>query len=98
MAIRKKRLSKQIESLTDYLQFNLEKLSINEIKTSPYFKIRLKQCPPSVDVFDETMIPPEFWREKVIASVDKVMLKDALNEGVEVPGASIQRRIKLEIK
>jgi hypothetical protein len=98
MATRKTRLTKQVQGLTDYLQFNLQKLSINEIKTSPYFKIRLKQCPPSVDVFDEKQIPDEYWREKVTTSIDKIRLKEVMSEGVEVPGASIQRKIKLEIK
>lgn len=98
MVARKSKLSRQAQSLSDYLQFNLQRLSINEIKSSPYFKIRLKQCPPSVDVFDETVIPTEFWRERVTTSVDKIMLKEVLSEGVEVPGASIQRKIKLEIK
>lgn len=98
MTIRKSRLTNKVQSLTDYLQFNLQKLSINEIKSSPYFKIRLKQCPPSIDVFDENQIPPEFWREKIISSIDKIKLKEVLSEGVEVAGASIQRRIKLEIK
>lgn len=98
MASRKSRLTKQVQGLTDYLQYNLQKLSINEIKSSPFFKIRLKQCPPSVDVFDEKAIPVEFLREKITTSVDKIMLKEVLSEGVEVPGASIQRKIKLEIK
>jgi hypothetical protein len=51
-------------------------------------------------VFDEKAIPPEYWREKVTTttSVDKIKLKEVLSEGVEVPGASIQRKIKLEIK
>jgi hypothetical protein len=100
MRSRKARLTKQVESLSDYLQYNLQKLSISEIKTCPYFKIRLKQCPPSIDVFDEKAIPPEFWREKIttVTSVDKIKLKEVLSEGVEVPGASIQRKIKLEIK
>jgi hypothetical protein len=98
MASRKSKLTNKIQSPSDYLQFNLQKLSINEIKTSPYFKIRLKTCPPSVDVFDENLIPAEFWREKTTTSVDKIMLKEVLNEGVDVPGATIQRKIKLEIK
>lgn len=100
MRTRKSRLTKQVESLSDYLQFNLQKLSISEIKKCPYFKIRLKQCPPSIDVFDEKAIPPEFWREKVttVTSVDKIRLKEVLSEGVEVPGATIQRKTKLEIK
>ncbi|HWI50099.1 MAG TPA: siphovirus Gp157 family protein [Rummeliibacillus sp.] len=98
MKTRKLRLSKQVESMSDYLQFNLQRLSITEIKSCPYFKIRLKQCPASVDVFDEDAIPAEYWREKVVTTVDKIRLKEVLNCGVEVPGASIQRKIKLEIK
>lgn len=98
MRLRKAKLAKRADSLSEYLQFNLQRLSINEIKSSPYFKIKLKQCPPSVDVFDETVIPAEFWREKLTASVDKVKLKEVLSDGVEVPGASIQRKVKLEIK
>ena len=98
MAARKSRLTKQVQGLTEYLQYNLQKLSINEIKSSPFFKIRLKQCPVSVDVFDEKQIPGEFIREKVTTSVDKIMLKEVLSEGVEVPGATLQRKIKLEIK
>lgn len=98
MKTRKTRLTKQVDSLTEYLQYNLQKLSISEIKTCPYFKIRLKQCPPSVDIFNETSIPSEFWREKTVSSIDKIRLKEALNEGIEIPGAVIQRKIKLEIK
>ncbi len=98
MTIRKNRLSSQVKSLGDYLQFNLQKLNINEIKSSPYFKIRLKLCPPSVDVSDEHLIPQEFWKEKIVSSIDKIKLKEVLTEGVEVPGASIKRNIKLEIK
>lgn len=98
MGSRKNKLTNKIDSLEDYLQFNLQTLSINEIKSSPYFKIRLKTCPPSVDIIDEKLIPAEFWREKITTSVDKIMLKEVLNEGVDVPGATIQRKIKLEIK
>ena len=98
MRTRKNRLTKQVHSLSEYLQFNLQKLSINEIKSSPYFKIRLKVCPPSVDVFDEALVPDEFWREKVSKSIDKIRLKEVMGEGIEIPGATIQRKIKLEIK
>jgi predicted nuclease with TOPRIM domain len=98
MKTRKARLTKQVESMSDYLQFNLQRLSITEIKSCPYFKIRLKQCPASVDVFDEDAIPAEYWREKTTTSLDKMKIKEVLSEGVEVPGATIQRKIKLEIK
>jgi hypothetical protein len=98
MVIRKNRLAKQVESWSSYLQFNLEKLSINEIKSSPLFNIKLKSCPLSVNVLDESAIPSKYWREKLVKSVDKIQLKKELDVGVIVPGATLQRKIKLEIK
>ena len=98
MKARKDGLSKKADSLSEYLQFNLQSLSINEIKSSPYFKIRLKKCPASLDVFDETLIPDEYMREKVTITPDKMKIKEVLAEGIEVPGCSIQHKIKLEIK
>lgn len=98
MKSRKSKLTNKVKSLSDYLQYNLQKLSINEIKSSPFFKIKLRQCPVSVDVFDEDSIPSEFWKEKITMTIDKMKLKDVLNEGIEVTGATLQRKIKLEIK
>ena len=98
MKARKDKLSKKAESLSEYLQFNLQALSINEIKSSPYFKIRLKKCPASVEVFDEKIIPDEYMREKITITPDKMKIKEVLSEGVEVPGCTIQHKIKLEIK
>lgn len=98
MKNRKDKLTKKAQSLSDYLQYNLTLLSISEIKSSPYFNIKLKQCPQSVEVIDEEIIPTEYWREKITKSLDKMMIKECLNKGIEIPGASIQRKIKLEIK
>lgn len=38
----------------------------------------LRACPPSVDIVDESGIPGEFWREKIVRDVDKTSLKAAL--------------------
>jgi len=98
MRARQDSLSTKSEQLREYLQFNLQRLSINEISSSPYFKIKIKQCPESIDVFDETAIPAEFVREKTVTSIDKIKIKEAIKDGIDVPGASIQRKLKLEIK
>jgi chromosome segregation ATPase len=95
---RRSSLKSKCDSLSEYLQYNLVKMSIGEINTSPYFKIRIKKCPVSVDVFDDLALPQEYLREKVVTSVDKIKLKEVLSEGVEVPGACLQRKNKLEIK
>jgi hypothetical protein len=98
MKKRRDALKNKAESLTDYLHESFGKMGVNEINTSPYFKIRVKKCPVSVDVFDDLALPQEYLREKVVTSIDKIKLKEVLSEGVEVPGACLQRRTKLEIK
>jgi len=52
----------------------------------------------AVDVFDESVLPAEYLREKITVTVDKIKLKETMSEGVEVPGATLHRKIKLEIK
>lgn len=98
MKKRRDSLKSKAESLTEYLHSSMGRLGINEIKSSPYFKIKLKTCPVSVDVFDELAIPDEYMREKIVVTVDKIKLKEVLSEGVEVPGVCLQRKTKLEIK
>lgn len=98
MSDRKKKIENKIQSLSDYLQENLQRLDIKEIGSSPYFKIKLKQCPPSIDVYNEELIPSEFWREKIVVSIDKIKIKEIIKEGIDVPGATLENKIKLEIK
>ncbi len=98
MKKRKDSLAKKAQNLTDYLQFNLQILNIKEIDSSPYFRIKLKQCPVSVSVINELDIPQEYFKETIVKSLDKIRLKEVIKEGVEVPGVTLQQKIKLEIK
>ena len=98
MTLRRKSLDRNIDDLTDYLKCHLIQNSINEIKSSPYFKIKLKKCPPSVEVFSEEEIPEVYWSERVTKVLSKRDLLEDLKEGQEIPGAFIKNNIKLEIK
>lgn len=98
MAEREKRLDRRVESLTDYLQSNMERCGINEITRSPYFTIKLKKCPVSVDVLDENAIPNDYKVRKEVVSIDKMKIKDELKEGVIIPGVQLKQNIRLEIK
>ncbi len=98
MALRESRLDKKMEWLEQYLRFNMERTGITEISSSPYFAIKLKKCPVSVDVLDESEIPVEFIREKVTTSIDKTKLKEALQCGIAIPGATLKQNMRLEIK
>ena len=98
MKKRRDALNSKVDSLSEYLRESMSKMSVSEIKSSPFFKIRIKQCPVSVDVFDDLVLPVEYMREKTAITIDKIKLKEVLNLGVKVPGACLHRREKLEIK
>lgn len=97
MAERETRLNKRVDYLTQYLQSNMERCGMHEIKCA-YFSIKLKKCPISVDVFNESSLPEEYKKVKSVISVDKIKLKEEILAGVIVPGATIKQNMRLEIR
>ena len=97
MEVRKNQLLKKTKSLIDYLQSNMERCGINEI-SCPYFIIKLKKCPLSVDVINEDQIPDEYRKIKSVVSLDKIKIKEELQAGVVIPGASLKQNVRIEIK
>lgn len=51
------------------------------------FSARL--CPASVDISDEAAVPESYKIVKISTSVDKRAVKDAIDSGAHVPGASL---------
>lgn len=98
MRYRRDKIDNNIEELSEYLKVHLSQNSINEIKSSPYFKIKLKKCPPSVEVFREEEIPEEYWQERVTKVLSKRNILDDLKAGVYIEGVTIKNNLKLEIK
>jgi hypothetical protein len=98
MAYREIKLDRKISSLMDYLKDSLEKCKIAEISKSPYFTIKIKKCPVSVSVTDETLLPADYLKVKEVTSVDKIKLGNDLKSGVEVKGAELKQNTRLEIK
>ena len=92
---------KEINKATDYLDSNMKRCGIKEVK-SPYFTIRIKNNPYSTDVFDESLLPERFMKTREIIKTetkpDKNMIKEeVLKTGEQVPGALVQQKTKLEI-
>lgn len=52
----------------------------------------------AVEIIDENLIPAEFIKVKQVESVDKIGIKAALKEGVNVPGAELVKNKSLQIK
>lgn len=92
------KIENKIENLTEYIRLNLEKCHIEEVSKCPYFLIKIKTNPPSIFVEDESKIPTEYFKSKTTLSLDKVLIKKKLEEGIAITGASIIQRTRLEIK
>ena len=97
MQDRKNQITKKVESLVTYLQTNMERCGINEI-SCPYFVIKLKKCPVSVDVIDEASIPDNYKKKKEVISIDKLKIKEELNNGVVIPGVTLKQNMRLDIR
>lgn len=97
MAEREGRLARKIDYLRDYLKDNMEKCDVTEIEC-PYFSLRIKKNPVSVDDFDPDQIPDQYKTVKQVVSVNKTKLKEDLLAGIEVAGARLVQKTRLEIK
>ncbi|MCU1316965.1 MAG: hypothetical protein JWN63_2287 [Candidatus Acidoferrum typicum] len=60
------------------------------------FSFTVKKNPPKVEVVDEALIPPEFI--SYTPAINKAAIKDALEEGKEVPGAELVQSTRLDVR
>ena len=88
---------KTLERFKEYIKFNLKNMDIKKIETS-LGTISLRVNPPSTDIFDESVLPKKFFKEKVTYTTSKTDIKKALQNGEEVPGARLIINTSLTIK
>lgn len=101
IAKRAKALQSRAEALHDYLLINMQRTGITEIKAlDGTFKAKLyRERDASVVIDSENLIPADYMREiPARYEPDKVLIKKAINDGYEVPGAHIVKKDRLEIK
>lgn len=99
MAVRRNAIENRAENIRKYLLMNMERCGISKIE-SPYFKISLKQNPASVFIDNPEMIPCEFYMypEAPPPAPDKKAIRKAIESGIDVPGAHLERITRVEIK
>ena len=98
LADRRKAIEKRAESLKNYLKANMEIAGIHKIEC-PWFVISIAQNPEAVTVEDESLIPRDYFKEIPASFVlDKNLLKSAIKDGFDVPGARLTRGTNLRIK
>ncbi|HZQ53297.1 MAG TPA: siphovirus Gp157 family protein [Bryobacteraceae bacterium] len=58
-------------------------------------EFQLRNAPLALQVENESAIPPHFFREKIVTSVDKIAVKAAIEAGEDVPGCSLTQKVSL---
>jgi hypothetical protein len=90
----KNRKEKTIERLKDAL---LNAVIIHGDIESDIFKITTRKS-ESVEIVAENELPMHYYNSKVVKTVDKVKIKEALKKGELVPGAELKQNKNLSIK
>lgn len=96
MERRRKTKEALTERLRAYLKENMERAGIPPIEC-PYFRISIRDNPPSVVIDAESQIPAEYMRQPP-AVPDKKAIAAAIKEGHDIPGARVERGNRLEIR
>lgn len=101
LASRVKAARKRSEWLRGYLQSHMAACGVLELKDERgIFKATLSPGrDESVEVFDETQVPFNYMVEvPATQKPDKVLMKKAMHEGFEIPGARLIKRDRLTLK
>lgn len=87
---RKQVLLNRDKSLREYLKNNMQASGITNIKC-PLFSITLAKGRDIVVIHNETELPDQYMKPKVTISPDKKQILADLKEGIDVPGAHIEK-------
>ncbi|MFB8489413.1 siphovirus Gp157 family protein [Enterococcus durans] len=92
---RKTSLLNNAKSIEQYLQGEMEKTGKTKIK-GELFDVRIQNNPVSVNVYNENLIPKEFFTS-VPPNLNKNKLKEELKHG-DIPGAELVQTKGLRIR
>lgn len=87
---RKKVIQNKQESLKNYLRENMTRCDIKKI-ACPLFTVTLVQGREIAFIDNEEALPEDYLSVKTTISPDKTAITKALKEGVEIPGAHLER-------
>jgi hypothetical protein len=99
MADRRKAIENRAGNVRKYLLDNMLMADIQKIECQ-FFKLAVRENPASVVIDDERQIPSNYMTDPAPPppAPDKKLIKKAIEDGFEVPGAHLARGKRLEIK
>lgn len=98
MADRAKRVRNRADAVRKYLHTCMQIAGVQKIE-HPQFTISVRKNPVSVQIDGVDLIPKDYMREiPAKYEPDKKLIKQAIEDGFDVPGASLVRGESLVIK
>lgn len=101
--LEEERLKKKRQSLENYNKFfkqyiedTMRLMEKTRLKAG-FFNLAIQNNPPSVEVFDEALLPERFLIEQP-PKIDRAGIKELLKAGEEVPGAALKQTEGLRIR
>lgn len=95
---KKQRIQTNINRLEEYITATMISSNITLVDNSPFFDVKMRNNPVSVDDYAPTEIPEKYWVKKEEFQLDKNKVKEDIESGVEIPGVRLQRKVSLQIK
>ena len=93
---KKQAADNRIKSLKQYLEDNMRLTGKTKFKAG-FFSFAIQNNRPSVEVFDEALIPKQFLIEQPV-KIDRAGIAELLKAGEEVPGAALKQTEGLRIR
>lgn len=92
----KKVMQKKNANFKKYIEYNMKKMGVNEVKTlKGTLKLRKST---TCEIENENDIPNEYVKQELVFKIDKMAIKEALKKGIDVKGAFLQETLKLNVK
>lgn len=99
-ALRGARLQKRAESIRQYMLLQCQFAGFNKKIETPEIVIRRQNNPKAISVFDEKLVPDEYWHQPPAPpkQLDKKAIKDAIEAGTAVEGCYLSQGERIDIK
>lgn len=92
-ADKEKAAKTKLEKLSEWLSNALDGQKMNTVRVAVSFRKS-----ESVKITDIDAIPDKYLVETITESPDKIMIKDDLKHGVEIPGCELELKNNIQIK
>ena len=91
---RKASLCNRAEKITDRILTLMAEAHVDKV-SGVRVTFTARPCPASVVIDDEALLSRDYFREKLVSTVDKIQIKCDLAKGLDVPGTHLESRITL---